>query len=67
MEVKGVRATSTKIEFLAGTDIKEAAEFMYNLHILTGGDITTTFNGVLITMVDKELHEKLKAINGGGK
>ncbi len=67
MDINRVRLRSAKIEFLAGTDFKEAAEFMYNLHLLTGGDITTTFNGVLITVVNEELHEKLKAINGGGK
>lgn len=62
MEIKPARLNRVELEFLVGIDIKAATEFMYNLQILTGGDIIATFNGVRITMVDDDLHKRLGRI-----
>lgn len=46
------------LDFMAGTDVKEAVAFMFDLHCRTNAQVETVFNGTLIVMADNKMVDK---------
>lgn len=52
--------TIITLTFMPGTDIRVASAAAYNLHRMTGADVTGDFNGTRLSFVNKDLHQKLQ-------
>lgn len=46
------------MEFLPGTDIKDAVEEMHRIHCETKGQVETVFNGIRIIIANNDMFEK---------